>query len=227
MCSFSCWLVFQSLVVSASCSMFWALQSMLIKHRFTVLLNDVLSRAAHRLSFWLLFLFCFSSQPKEAFSPWHVYRVRWHVCCSLRRKYSGFTRFAAQRRFSMVNGRKVKWGAQMMIGFSCLCRAPEWEQQVSERTSRRTPTSGTTGPMLRVTTVSASKCWKKHLWSCNVESITVMFCQILCMLFCILGSKAALFTWIIMFFVSIFRGKHWWDIRQALWCLRLHRPGCV
>lgn len=36
MCSFSCWLVIQSLVVSAPCSMFWSLQSMSIERMFQI-----------------------------------------------------------------------------------------------------------------------------------------------------------------------------------------------
>lgn len=36
MCSFSCWLVIQSLGVSATSTMFWSLQSMWIKHMFQI-----------------------------------------------------------------------------------------------------------------------------------------------------------------------------------------------
>lgn len=84
MCSFSCWLVIQSLAVSATCSIFWALQSMWIKHMFQrILFYNLVHEQKLTLFFVLFFFVCFRSKPKEAFSARHVYRVGWHVCSRL------------------------------------------------------------------------------------------------------------------------------------------------
>lgn len=87
MCSFSCWLVIQSLVVSAPCSIFWALQSMWIKHMLQILCftTQQSTRNSHLLRFVVACVF--RGQPEEAVSSRHVYRVRWYVCCRLWRKH--------------------------------------------------------------------------------------------------------------------------------------------
>lgn len=87
MCSFSCWLVIQSLGVSATSTMFWSLQSMWIKHMFQIFCFTT-QRTTWSSSCWFVIVLCFRSKPKEAVSPRHVYRVRWHVCGWLWRKYS-------------------------------------------------------------------------------------------------------------------------------------------
>ena len=90
MCSFSCWLVIQSLAVCATCSIFWALQSMWIKHKFQIFCFTTWWITENSSCVGLIVFVHCRSQPKEALSPRHVYRVGWHVCCWLWCKYYQF-----------------------------------------------------------------------------------------------------------------------------------------
>lgn len=90
MCSFSCWLVIQSLAVCATCSIFWALQSMWIKHKFQIFCFTTWWITGNSSCVGMIVFVRCRSQPKEALSPRHVYRVWWHVCCWLWCKYFQF-----------------------------------------------------------------------------------------------------------------------------------------
>lgn len=69
MCSFSCWLVIQSLGVSATCSIFWALQSMWIKHMFQLFCFTTWWTTRHSSGVLLLFLFVSGANPKKPSAP--------------------------------------------------------------------------------------------------------------------------------------------------------------
>lgn len=142
MCSFSCWLVIQSLVVSAPCSMFWSLQSMWIKHMFQIYRRTTLLAGpnAHPAPPADRLFSVAGANPKKPSAP------------------DMFTEsddlFAADFDVStdQVWSSKIN-GNEFLTSF--VFRAPGWELRVWARTSRRTPTSGTTGPTPRATTVSS------------------------------------------------------------------------
>lgn len=69
MCSFSCWLVIQSLAVSATCSIFWALQSMWIKHMFQIFCFTTWCTTRNSSRVVLLFLFVAGANPKKPSAP--------------------------------------------------------------------------------------------------------------------------------------------------------------
>lgn len=125
MCSFSCWLVIQSRVSlppvpcydlcrvceSNTCSRYFVLQH---------------SGQLENSSCWFIIVLCFRSQPKEAVSPRHVYRVRWHVCGWLWCKYFNIKLGRAPCIFLVI----VNTIVPLTSFLDCFCRVPEWEQQV-------------------------------------------------------------------------------------------------
>lgn len=133
MCSFSCWLVIQSLAVCATCSIFWALQSMWIKHKFQIFCFTTWWITGNSSCVGMIVFVRCRSQPKEALSPRHVYRVWWHVCCWLWCKYF---QFRVKKNLPSLTILGNTWILSAAVNKSptsflcCFCRAPGWEQQV-------------------------------------------------------------------------------------------------
>lgn len=140
------------------------------------------------------FLSCFllplSVRTQKALGPGYVYRIGRHVWSShWCKSYRSLTPLHwSPAMFISLIFRVLLWSKHAspssewsVCGSSSLCecgwmfghvglhRVPGWEQQVlGGRTSKRTPTSGTTGPTQRVTTVSALD-WT-HCYKCYCHS---------------------------------------------------------